>query len=38
VLPVEHHEAKEISEEEYNQLMNQSKRGDNGFGSSDVKH
>jgi dUTPase len=38
VLPVEHHEAKEITAEEYDKLMNQSKRGDNGFGSSDVKH
>lgn len=38
ILPVEHHEPKEITEEEYNNLMNKSERGDNGFGSSDVKH
>lgn len=38
ILPVKHTEPEEITEEEYNELMNQSKRGDNGFGSSDVKH
>ena len=38
VLPVEHTEPEEISEEEYNNLMNKSERGDSGFGSSDVKH
>ena len=31
-------DAEEISEEEYNALMKNTKRGANGFGSSDVKH
>ena len=38
ILPVEHTEAKEITEDEYNKLMDKSERGDKGFGSSDVKH
>ena len=38
VLPVKHTEPVEISEEEYNKLMNDSERGAAGFGSSDVKH
>ena len=38
VLPVKHTEPVEISEEEYNDLMNKSERGSAGFGSSDVKH
>lgn len=38
VLPVEHTEADEITAEEYEKLMDKSERGDNGFGSSDVKH
>ena len=31
-------DAEEISLEEYNEIMKNSKRGDGGFGSSDVKH
>lgn len=38
VLPVKHTETEEITEEEYNALMDNSIRGSNGFGSSDVKH
>lgn len=38
VLPVVHTEAEEISEEDYNKLMDKSERGADGFGSSDVKH
>lgn len=38
VLPVVHTEAEEISEDEYNKLMDKSERGADGFGSSDVKH
>lgn len=38
VLPVAHTEPEEISEEEYDKLMNASERGAAGFGSSDVKH
>lgn len=38
VVPVIHCDPEEVSEEEYNELMNGSQRGDAGFGSSDVKH
>ena len=38
VLPVKHTEPEEITEDEYDKLMNDSERGDAGFGSSDVKH
>lgn len=38
VLPVEHTEPEEITEEDYNKIMDKSERGDSGFGSSDVKH
>ena len=38
ILPVKHTESIEISEDEYNQLMDKSERGAAGFGSSDVKH
>lgn len=38
VLPVKHTEPVEISEDEYNKIMDNSERGAAGFGSSDVKH
>lgn len=38
VLPIEHTESEEVTEDEYNKLMSKSERGGNGFGSSDVKH
>ena len=38
LLPVFHSEYIEVEEDEYNKIMEDSKRGDNGFGSSDVKH
>ena len=31
-------DAEEVSEDKYNEIMANSKRGDNGFGSSDIKH
>lgn len=38
LIPVFHTEYEEISEKEYNKIMENSDRGDSGFGSSDVKH
>ena len=38
LLPVFHTQYEEIDEEEYNKLMQNSLRGSNGFGSSDIKH
>lgn len=38
LIPVFHTKYEEISEEEYNDIMSKSNRGDSGFGSSDVKH
>ena len=38
ILPVIHVEPKEISENDYDNITKDSARGDNGFGSSDVKH
>ena len=38
LIPVFHTEYQEVGEEEYNKLMEESNRGDDGFGSSDVKH
>lgn len=37
LIPVFHTQYEEVSENEYNQLMEKSERGDKGFGSSDVK-
>ena len=38
LIPVFHTEYVEISEEEYNDIMSKSNRGDSAFGSSDIKH
>ena len=38
LIPVFHDEYIDADEEEYNKIMANSKRGDKGFGSSDVKH
>ena len=38
LIPVFHTEYEEITENEYNKIMENSDRGDKGFGSSDVKH
>ena len=38
LIPVFHDEYIDIDEEEYNKIMANSKRGDKGFGSSDIKH
>lgn len=38
LIPVFHNEYIETSEEEYNDIMKNSQRGDNGIGSSDIKH
>lgn len=38
VLPVLHMDPVEVTENEYNELMSNSKRGSNAFGSGDVKH
>ena len=38
LIPVFHDEYIEVSEDEYNKIMENSQRGDKGFGSSDVKH
>ena len=39
VIPVKHIDKfEEVTEDKYSALMNKSKRGDKGFGSSDVKH
>lgn len=38
VLNVNHVEPTEVDEKDYNEIMQNSSRGDNGFGSSDVKH
>lgn len=37
LIPVFHTQYEEVSEDEYDQLMAKSERGDRGFGSSDVK-
>lgn len=37
LIPVFHTQYEEVSEDEYDQLMAKSERGDKGFGSSDVK-
>lgn len=38
LIPVFHDEYIDADENEYNKIMSQSKRGDSGFGSSDIKH
>ena len=38
LIPIFHSKIKEISKEDYDELMNKSSRGDAGFGSSDIKH
>ena len=38
VLPVKHCNILEVNDEHYNAMMKNSQRGDNSFGSSDVKH
>jgi len=38
LIPVFHTDYDEVDETEYNKLMEGSKRGDDGFGSSDIKH
>ena len=38
LLPVFHSTYDETTEEEYNEIMSNSKRGESGFGSSDIKH
>ena len=38
LIPVFHDEYIDITEDEYNKIMESSQRGDKGFGSSDVKH
>lgn len=38
LIPVFHTTYEEISENEYNDIMSGSERGDSGFGSSDIKH
>lgn len=38
IVPILHEEYSEVSEDEYNEQMKNSERGDAGFGSSDVKH
>ena len=38
LIPVFHSQYYETTEEEYNEIMSNSKRGDSGFGSSDIKH
>ena len=38
LIPVFHTAYKEVGEYTYNEIMSQSKRGDAGFGSSDIKH
>jgi len=38
LIPVFHSQYNAVSEEEYNEIMSDSNRGDSGFGSSDVQH
>lgn len=38
LIPVFHTQYEEVDEEEYNEIMSESERGDGGFGSSDIKH
>ena len=38
LVPVFHTQYEEVSQEEYNEIMANSKRGDAGFGHSDIKH
>lgn len=38
LIPVFHTQYEEINEESYNKIMINSARGDQGFGSQDVKH
>ena len=38
LIPIFHSQYYETTEEEYNEIMSNSKRGDSGFGSSDIKH
>lgn len=38
LIPVFHTEYVEVDENEYNDIMSNSNRGDSGFGSSDIKH
>jgi dUTPase len=38
ILPVVKTEVKEITDDEFNKMHEDSKRGSDGFGSSDVKH
>lgn len=38
LIPVFHTEYIEVDENEYNDIMKESNRGDSGFGSSDIKH
>ena len=38
LIPVFHDEYVDAAEDEYDKIMENSKRGDSGFGSQDVKH
>ena len=38
LIPIFHTQYEEIDENEYNKIMQESNRGDAGFGSSDIKH
>lgn len=38
LIPIIHTQYEDITEEEYNKLMENSQRGDSGFGSQDIKH
>lgn len=38
LIPVFHDEYEDVTEDEYNEIMSNSKRGDCGFGSQDIKH
>ena len=38
LIPIFHTEYEEVTEEEYDNIMKNSNRGDSGFGSNDVKH
>jgi hypothetical protein len=38
LIPIFHTQYEEIQEEEYNKIMEDSERGDSGFGSQDIKH
>ena len=38
LIPVFHTQYEEIQEEDYSKIMSNSLRGDQGFGSQDIKH